>query len=205
MSSSQPLSSPGPAERAPTVAARASRPAAGERYTATAQALHWLTAALMFVVLPLAWAGASVPDAAPGHEALISLHKSVGLTILAVVAVRLAWRAAHPPPPLSADVARWEERASTASHWMLYAILIGMPLSGYLLSASAGRPTSCFGLVRLPGVRDSPDLRHAALLIHVIAGQWLVYALILLHLAATAWHVTVRRDGVLDRMLPPQG
>ncbi len=181
-----------------------SRPAAGERYTATAQALHWLTAALMLAALPLAWVGVNMPEAAPGHEGVISLHKSVGLTILAVVAVRLAWRASHPPPPLSAAVARWEQRASTASHWMLYAILLGMPLSGYLLSAAAGHATTYFGLVRLPSLPESRSLQHAALVVHVVVGQWLVYALILLHVAATAWHVAVKRDGVLDRMLPPQ-
>ena len=179
-------------------------PAAGERYTAIAQALHWVTMALMLAVLPLAWVGANIPDTDHGHEVILELHKSVGLTILIVVAIRLAWRALHPAPPLSNALAHWEKRLSMISHLLLYIILIGMPLTGYALSASSGHQIAYFNLFALPELSKDSNLQHTALLLHMIIGQWLVYPLILLHLAATLWHTAVKRDGVLERMLPPQ-
>ena len=174
------------------------------RYTATAQALHWVTAALMFTVLPLAWVMVNMAEGAPASGLLYTLHKSVGLTILALVAVRLAWRARHPAPPLPGRSARWEAASASASHWLLYLILVGMPVSGYLLSAAGGHPTTYFGLFTLPGLPKDDALARAAYWTHVAVGQWLAYALILLHLGATVWHVAVLRDTVLDRMLPEQ-
>ena len=79
-----------------------------------------------------------------------------------------------------------------------------MPVSGCLLSAAGGHPVSYFGLFTLPGLPKNEGLAGAADWMHVAVGQWAVYALVLLHLAATAWHVAVRRDGVLERMLPAQ-
>jgi len=65
-------------------------------------------------------------------------------------------------------------------------------------------PVSYFGLFVIPALPKSAIIQHTALLVHVFTGQWLVYGLILLHLTAAIWHVAVKRDGVLDRMLPPQ-
>jgi cytochrome b561 len=172
------------------------------RYTLTAQALHWITAALMFIVLPIAWVMMNMPETAPSRSLLFELHKSVGLTIVMIVAVRLAWRAKYPAPPLGARLQAWEKGAAVASHWMLYAVLIGMPISGYLLDATGGYPISYFGLFSVPILPKSPAFASAAIWAHVVVGQWLVYALILLHVAATVWHVSFRRDEVLDRMLP---
>ena len=177
---------------------------ATRRYTATAQALHWITAALRFSVLPLAWVMVNMAEGGPSRGLLYTLHKSVGLTILALVAVRLAWRARHPAPPLPGRLARWEAAAAFASHWLLYLVMVGVPISGYLLSAAGGHPTTYSGLFTLLGIAKDDALAHAAFWAHVVTGQWLVYALILLHLGATAWHVAVHRDGVLGRMLPDQ-
>ena len=182
------------------------RPAAAPaqiRYTATAQALHWVTSALMFAVLPLAWVMVNMGETSEHRPLIYNLHKSVGLTILALAAVRLIWRARHPAPPLR-HTARWEATAAFASHWLLYFVLVAMPVTGYLLSAGSGRAISYFGLFSIPGMAKNPGIDHVATWLHVAVGQWLVYALILLHLAATAWHVAVRRDGVLERMLPEQ-
>ena len=176
----------------------------GGRYTLTAQALHWVTAALMFVVLPIAWVMVNMPKSVQFRGLLFTLHKSVGLTIVVLVAVRIAWRAKHPAPPLEAGLARWEKAAAKGSHWMLYVVLVGMPISGYLLDAAGGYSISYFGLFTIPLLPQSPALSSAATWVHVAIGQWLVYALIFLHVAASIWHISVRRDGMLDRMLPTQ-
>nr|WP_321984163.1 cytochrome b [uncultured Lichenicoccus sp.] len=176
---------------------------AGRRYSPTAQALHWITALLMFSVIPLAWVMVALPDDAPWGDTSYMLHKSVGLTILAIVAFRLAWRAAHPAPPSPASLAKWEHAAGRVSHWLLYLILVGMPVSGYVMSASSGHAGTLFGLIPLPDLPNSKPVSHAAHWVHVAIGQWTVYALIVLHVLATVWHVAVRRDAVLGRMLPP--
>jgi cytochrome b561 len=173
-------------------------------YTLAAQALHWITAALMFTLLPLAWVMVNMPRTAANRELIYTLHKSLGLTVLALVAARLFWRAIHPAPPLPGSLARWERTSAMFSHWMLFLIMIGMPLSGYLFSAWGGHAVTYFGLFTLPGLAKNDTLQHVASWAHVAIGQWLTYALVLLHIGATGWHVAVRRDGVLLRMLPEQ-
>ena len=121
------------------------------RYTSTAQTLHWVVAALMFIAIALAWVMVNMPTTAPSREWIYTLHKSFGLTILALVAVRLAWRASHPAPPLPGKMAKWEQAMAFASHWLLYLILVGMPVSGYVLSAAAsGKAVPYFDLFTLP-------------------------------------------------------
>ena len=185
-------------------AAQAHAPAGiGRRYNPTAQALHWITALLMFIVVPLAWVMVALPDDAPWGNTFFMLHKSFGLTILAIVAFRLVWRARHPAPPSPSTLAQWERAAARASHWLLYLILVGMPVSGYVMSAASGHAGTLFGLVPLPSLPHSKPVSSAAHWVHVAIGQWVVYALVVLHLLATVWHVVVRRDAVLGRMLPP--
>jgi cytochrome b561 len=174
------------------------------RYTLAAQALHWITAVLMFTLLPLAWVMVSMPRTAANRELIYTLHKSLGLTVLALVAARLILRAIHPAPQLPGSLTRWERASAALSHWLLYLIMLGMPLSGYLFSAWGGHPVTYFGLFTLPGLVKNDMLQHVAFWAHVAIGQWLTYAVILLHVGATGWHVAVRRDGVLFRMLPEQ-
>ena len=173
------------------------------RYSPAMQALHWLTALLMFAVLPLAWAMVEAPRTAPGRETLYTLHKSVGITILALAALRLVWRVSRPVPAEPSSLPRWMAVSGRASHWLLYAILLAMPISGYLLSTAGGNPVSYFGLFDLPSLPKNADLASSARSVHLTL-QWAVYALIALHVAATAYHVIVRKDGLLDRELPPQ-
>lgn len=188
----------------PEVPTRASEPAT-RRYTATAQALHWVVAALMFLIVPIAWVMVNMEHGAKLHDLLLMLHKSIELTILALVVVRLGWRATHRPPPLPGHLGRVQAGLALASHWLLYLVLLGMPISGYVLSYAGGHPLALFGTVEVPSVVPrSRELLEAAAWVHVAIGQWLVYALVLLHIGATIFHVTVQHDGVLARMLPPQ-
>lgn len=174
------------------------------RYTAFAQALHWLTALLIFAILPIAWHMTTLPREAPTRETWFTIHKSIGLTVLALSVIRIVWRGLHPPPPLPGTMGRLEAGAAVLSHWLLYVILFAMPISGYLISAAGGHPVSYFGLFEIPNiVPESKDVSRVAATIHIV-GQWAVYALVLLHVAATAWHLIVPRDAVLDRMLPEQ-
>lgn len=171
------------------------------RYTSTAQALHWLTVLLVLAILPVAWVVVSLPHG-PFRSWLFVVHRSLGVTILAVVAIRLAWRARHPAPCLPGGTPRALEWVGRLNHWLLYVLLLAMPVSGYLQSAS-GRPVSYLGLFDLPALPENKAVDGIARSVHLL-GQWGLYALVALHVLAAAWHVAVRRDGLLGRMLPPQ-
>jgi len=134
---------------------------------------------------------------------LFTVHKSIGVTVLLLTMARLIWRGRHPAPPLAPGMPRWAALLARANHGLLYVVLLAMPVSGYLRSATDGHPVRYLGLFDLPSLPPDDAVARLMLAIH-LAGQWLVYALILLHLLGAAWHVVARRDGTLDRMLPPQ-
>lgn len=171
------------------------------RYNPLAQALHWLTAILALAVLPLAWVALSLPPA-PLKGSMFVVHKSVGLTIFAIVVLRIAWRMLRPAPP-DPSAPRLLTLMARINHWLLYAIFLIMPVSGYLLTAWSGRDTPYFWLFNIPGLPKDEAAQKIATAIHGF-GQWAVYVLVLLHVAGTAWHLVIRRDGLLERMLPVQ-
>jgi cytochrome b561 len=130
------------------------------------------------------------------------LHRSVGLVILALMVFRASWRLAHPAPPLPAGFPRIEALAAHADHALLYLLFLVMPLSGYLNAAAAGHWVSFFGLFAIPPlVPENARLSQAATAVH-LAGQFLIYALVGVHVAAALVHAVVRRNGILERMLP---
>ena len=176
-------------------------PPPATRYTLTAQALHWLTVLLILTTLPVAWVMMSLPTG-PQQTWMMVLHRSLGVTIFAVVLVRLAWRSTHPAPPSPSGAPRVTELISEVTHWLLYALLLFMPVTGYLQSAD-GRPVSYLGLFNLPPLPKDKALGDVANVLHLL-GQWGLYTLVGLHVGATVWHVAIRRDGLLSRMIPPQ-
>jgi cytochrome b561 len=176
-------------------------PLSATRYTLTAQALHWLTVLLILTTLPVAWVMMSLPTG-PEQTWMLVLHRSLGVTIFAVTVFRLAWRLTHPAPPSPSGAPRLTELISHVTHGLLYALLLLMPVTGYLQSAD-GRPVSYLGLFNLPQLPKDKVLGDVANVFHHL-GQWGLYTLVGLHVGATVWHVAIRRDGLLSRMLPPQ-
>lgn len=182
----------------------------GRRYTAVAQALHWLTAPFVLAVLALAWIAEALPEHGPDKGTVFDLHKSVGITILLAAALRLLWRFTHRPPALPGDMPRWEKGAAGGTHVALYALMIGMPLVGWaLVSASPlNIPTLLYGVVPWPHIPVAEWLgvgkaQASAVLAAVHAdGGYALIALFLLHAGAALRHHLVLRDGVLRRMIP---
>jgi cytochrome b561 len=162
--------------------------------------LHWGMLALFATTMPLGW---SMTDLPPGaHKVrLYALHKSIGLTLLALAVLRLAWRAAERRPELP-PMPRWQTRAAGATHAVLYALMFAIPLSGWLFNSAAGFPLRWFGLVNLPSLSaPNPALKSLAHGIHETA-VWALLALVALHLAAALKHHFVDRDRTLALMVP---
>ena len=173
-----------------------------KHYTSVAQTCHWIAAMLFVAAVVLAWVFIGMPAAAPGRFVYITLHKSFGQTIFFLAVFRLIWRRRH-PPPINRRIATWEARIAWVNHWSLYAIMIFMPLTGYVLAIAAARPSPYFWLFYWPQPTLSLAVTHAALGAHLM-GQFFVYAVVGLHLGGVVWHVVIRRDGTLERMLPAQ-
>jgi cytochrome b561 len=171
-------------------------------YDRVARTLHWLIAGLAVVIVSL---GRAIPGAARESDSrdwLLLLHRSVGVLILALMLFRVFWRLRHPPPPLPADFPAIESFAAHADHILLYVMFLVMPLSGYLNAAVAGHGVSFFGLVTIPPLLPPNErLSQIAIAVH-LAGQFAVYALVVVHVAAALMHRFVRRNQILDRMLP---
>ncbi|TWS94272.1 cytochrome b [Reyranella sp. CPCC 100927] len=170
------------------------------RYTPVARLLHWTTAVLVLATIPM---GFVLLDLPPGRlqNTLFDVHRSIGVLLFVLVAVRLAWRLTHPPPPLPAGVPAWQHLASAAVHHLLYAILLIQPIIGWWGTSAFGAPINVFWLFELPALvgKDEPTAKQI-LAWHGIIGITLSVA-IAIHIGAALFHHFVRRDGVLRRML----
>jgi cytochrome b561 len=173
------------------------------RYNGVAQGLHWITALVIFTLLPLAWVAVHMAKDAPSRGLYFTVHKSFGLIALALIIARLLWRILRPPPGLPPWVEKWEIGLAHATHFFLYVIFIVMPVSGFILSSAGGHPVSLFGLFELPQMPKNDDLSKVADRIHMW-GQYAVYLFLAAHILGVIWHVAFRRDGYIERMLPEQ-
>ena len=174
------------------------RGAVAVRYTRVAMWLHWVIAALVVANLTIGLLRGPVP----ALGALMPAHQAIGLTVLALTLVRIAWRLGHRPPPLPTEIPGWQRFASATVHAALYLLLLAMPATGWLLvSGGERRPLTWFGLFPLPYLPATPAAADAGDAAHVVLG-WLMLALVALHVAAALYHRLVLRDGVLGRMAP---
>ncbi|MBA4760572.1 cytochrome b [Sphingomonas sp.] len=167
------------------------------RYSGGAILLHWLIAALLLANVVIAF---TMEDA----RGLMPLHKSIGITVLLLTLVRIAWRLTHAAPPLPASLASWERTAARITHAAFYLLLLVMPLLGWAASSSGSRGTGAlFGVIPwfdLP-IAKSHELHEAMGEAHELAA-YLTIALIVLHVAGALKHHFIDRDGTLSRMLP---
>lgn len=171
------------------------------RYTAPARLLHWLMAALLIGLLALGFYMSDLP-LSPEKLQLYSWHKWAGVTAFILLAIRLLWRATHRPPALPASMSAAAQRMAHLGHLALYALMIAIPLSGWLMSSAKGFQTVWFGVLPLPDLL-SKDLLVAEVLKEVHETlNWVLLSLVLGHAAAAIKHHVVERDGVLARMLP---
>ncbi len=175
------------------------------RYGWVAVTLHW---AIAIAILYMVYLGTYMTDA-EDYEAY-QLHKSLGITILALSVLRLIWRFIDPPPPLPAGMPLLERIGARASHWAFYFLMIFIPLSGWALASTSAFATKIWGVFQLPklpgfGGLDADALEKAADRIediHSTLAFWPLLLLVGLHVAAALKHHLWDRDNVLTRMIP---
>lgn len=174
----------------------------GPRYSAVAMTLHWLLAIGVIVQWRIAEAGEHAATEEAGRE-IMGNHFSLGITLLLLVLLRLAWRLAAPNPPLASHLAGWERALSKATHTLFYALLIAMPLAGWIAMSKYGAPVDIWGLFALPPlpVAEDPEGAKAIFGLHATAGTALLI-LTAVHILGSLKHTLIDRDGNLFRMLP---
>ncbi len=172
-----------------------------ERWGSISQLLHWV---MLAMIMTMAYLGLTMGDLPNGPDKIqtYALHKSIGLTILALVVLRLLWRLyAGTPHPVPGTPA-WQERIASLTHWAIYGLLFAIPISGWVLNSAAGFPLQWFHLFNLPAIvgRDR-DLNELAKDAHEIM-FWALVGLVAAHAGAAFFHHIFQRDATLARMLP---
>lgn len=170
-------------------------------YHPIAKALHWVMALAIFGLLALGFVMSDMP-LSPEKLQYFSWHKWAGISIFLLVWVRLAWRLLNPPPAYASSMPRLLQMLAHAGHFALYALMIVIPLSGWLMSSAKGVQTVWFGVLPIPDLlsRDK-ELGHLLEEIHSLL-NWGLVALILGHVGAALKHHFIDRDDILTRMLP---
>lgn len=165
------------------------------------QWLHWAIALLMVAIATIGVLMVEMPNT-PRKIEIYAIHKSLGLTILALVVLRLAWRLHVGRPAPLARTSRWQPRIATLTHGALYLLLLAMPVSGWLFNSAAGYRLQWFGLFNLPALAgEDRGLRELAGSAHE-AGFWLLLTLVIVHAGAAFYHHVFLQDATLTRMLP---
>lgn len=170
-------------------------------YGAVAMTLHWAVVILVFCAWLTGQFGDVLPRG-PQREAGEFIHILLGLAILALVAARLFWRLADPPPPEDPAIGRWSERAARAIHYIMYALLVAAPIAGIVLQFARGHALPLFGLAEIasPWAADRSFAHNVKEVHETLANALLL--LVGLHAAAALVHHYVLHDRTLTRMLP---
>ena len=181
------------------------------RYNRTAITLHWLVAALIVINVAYGLAGSYADDA---HvRPIVDMHKSIGLTVLGLVLLRILWRLSHKPPAMPSHYPWYERLGAHAAHITLYIVILALPLSGYLhdsaWNGAATHPLILYGFLhfpRMPIIKSfdpaTKDTLHAVFgAAHVYIG-YVLYGLVGLHLLGVAKHHVFDRESEISRMLP---
>lgn len=162
-----------------------------------ARVLHW---AMAIAILSMLFVGAGMVVSLQYRTQLLALHRPLGIAILLLAIVRLVNRLTRPTPALPSDLPTIQKFAAHASHWLLYGLMLAMPLIGWAMLSAGGYPISMFGGMHLPAI-----VPHSAEVYGVLrplhgALAYLLFLTILGHLGAALFHAWVRRDEVFGQM-----
>lgn len=171
-------------------------------YDPVARAAHWLTFILVAAEFVVGWC---MPEIEWGTEptGLIGFHLMLGCSLLIVILFRLAWRLTHAAPPPLSSLPPWQRWSAGITHVALYALLLGMSVSGLASTSARQWPMLAFGFLPLPAI-VAPKAKIGFELgdMHADILSWVLLGAIGLHIFAALYHQFINRDAVLKRMLP---
>lgn len=181
------------------------------RYSSVAITLHWTIAILILINVALGFGANLVPD--EFVRRFVDLHKSIGITVLALAILRILWRLSHKPPPLPSTYSRFEKLAAHAAHWMLYVLIFAIPLSGWLHDSAwkeaATHPVFLYGIIPWPRIgwiqSMAPSAKehfHTVLFRFHLYLNYALYVLLVVHIAGALKHQFWDREAELQRMVP---
>jgi cytochrome b561 len=171
-------------------------------YDRMQRAFHWGMAAIILAALLIGLYCSYQAPGTPLRRWLLEWHKSLGMTALALIGLRIAYRLATPTPPYAERMGRLTHAAAHGAHLLLYALMLFMPLTGYLFSGAGGYSLPWFWLFQWPRlVPLDKAIARTGEALHLY-GAYALYAVVSLHILAVLWHRLVLRDGVLARMWP---
>ena len=176
------------------------RPA--QHFNLTARVLHW---SMALAILAMLFVGIGMVASISLRPSLVSLHRPLGIAILLLVIVRLINRLRHPPPPLPDDLPRVQVLAAKVWHGLLYTLMFAMPLVGWSMLSAGGYPVTLFKGFNLPAIAPHDATVYALLRSTHTWLALLLFATVLMHLAAALFHAWVRRDGVFPSMATGPG
>ena len=190
-------------------------------YSKTAKVLHWLIAIGIFGMFALGWFMSELPKEAPKQMAYdlfnlgaytwnlseeisprtfyFNLHKSIGVTIFALILIRILWRITHRPPALLVSYKAWESKLASGAHHLLYLLMVALPLSGVIMAIYSKYGIKWFGLELIKGL-DNKDMRELFYEAHEIIGL-IILLVIIVHIIGALKHKFIDKDDTLKRML----
>lgn len=190
------------------------------RYTKTAVILHWLIAIFIFGMFALGWYMSDLPKEAPKAMAYdlfdwgiytwklseptaprsfyFNLHKSIGITIMALIIIRILWRITHRPPALLSSYKAWERKLATGAHHLLYLLMVALPVSGIIMATYSKYGIKWFGMPFIKGLDNNP-LREIYKEAHEVIGI-IILVVIGLHVAGALKHKFIDKDDTLKRI-----
>lgn len=175
------------------------------QYGPFARAVHWIMAILVLGMIPAGIAMVQPDIDRSLQNTLFIFHKNTGVLLILLILLRIAYRLRNPPAPLPVDTPGWQHMAASASHLGLYALLVIVPVAGYVRVKAGGFPIETLDALGIPSLVPRSDaLAEVAKTIHYFGGLGIA-AIIAAHVGAAAFHGIIKRDGVFSRMWPPFG
>ncbi|QFS81818.1 hypothetical protein FIU97_03420 [Roseivivax sp. THAF40] len=172
-------------------------------YSTFARIMHWSMALFILSTIPVGFLMIQEGLSRSLQNSLFIYHKNVGVLILVLAVIRLAYRGFRPPPPLPDHVPVWQQRAAGASHTALYVLIIAMPVAGYVRVVAGGFPIETLDAMGFPRlVPESKPLAETAKTLHFY-GSYVIAGLAGVHIMAALQHGLLKKDGVFSRMWPP--
>ena len=170
-------------------------------YTSVARALHWVVALFVVLQFVFIFTAEALPREDEMRDTFFHLHFSTGFTVLVLATWRLVYRFMNPPPAPEHGQPPLLKRAALAAHWLMYLLIFALPITGWMLVATAGGAIDWYWLAEIPNFIGKNEVLHEQLEeVHEILG-WLLLVVASIHLLAALWHHFIRKDDTLRRML----